>query len=162
MNSLSHTLQVIPPNQQEVVLKRTFAAPRDLVFDAWRQPKHVAQWLPPGSRLLAAQNQFRTGGTIRYVWRDTQNTLHELRGTYLDIAAFTWIVFQAEWRTVGQPGQAIVAIALADGEDGTHCSVTIRCANKHDRDIVLAAGAEHIPAALDRLAADLDALAAPA
>lgn len=30
--------------QREIVITRVFNAPRELVFKAWTDPKHVAQW----------------------------------------------------------------------------------------------------------------------
>lgn len=36
-----------PAQPKEVVITRVFDAPRDLVFQAWTDPKHVAQWWGP-------------------------------------------------------------------------------------------------------------------
>jgi hypothetical protein len=32
---------------RELIITRVFDAPRDLVFNAWTDPKHVAQWWGP-------------------------------------------------------------------------------------------------------------------
>jgi uncharacterized protein YndB with AHSA1/START domain len=33
--------------RRELVLSRVFDAPRELVFQAWTDPKHLAQWWGP-------------------------------------------------------------------------------------------------------------------
>jgi uncharacterized protein YndB with AHSA1/START domain len=32
---------------REILLTRVFDAPRELVFNAWIDPKHIAQWFGP-------------------------------------------------------------------------------------------------------------------
>ena len=36
-----------PTTRPELVLTRTFEAPRSLVFKAWTDPRHVARWWGP-------------------------------------------------------------------------------------------------------------------
>jgi hypothetical protein len=45
-----HKSIVTLPNERDVVVVRSFDAPRTLVFDAWTQPKLMQRWLlgPPG------------------------------------------------------------------------------------------------------------------
>src|SRR5258708_36372245 len=38
---------VTKPSEQEVLITRVFDAPRELVFRAWTDPKHLAQWWAP-------------------------------------------------------------------------------------------------------------------
>jgi uncharacterized protein YndB with AHSA1/START domain len=40
MNAASQTSTA----EREIVLARTFDAPRELVFDAWTDPKQITQW----------------------------------------------------------------------------------------------------------------------
>ncbi len=51
--------------QQDVVITRTFDAPRDLVFDAWTEPKHVQQWWSPhGFTNPRVEIDLRPGGIM--------------------------------------------------------------------------------------------------
>lgn len=51
----------------EFVLAREFAAPRELVFAAWTDAKHLAQWMgPKGARGLSAKMDLRAGGSYHY------------------------------------------------------------------------------------------------
>jgi uncharacterized protein YndB with AHSA1/START domain len=48
-------------------ITRTFAAPRELVFRAWTQPEHLAQWFGPvGFRMLRTEMDLRPGGAFLY------------------------------------------------------------------------------------------------
>jgi uncharacterized protein YndB with AHSA1/START domain len=37
----------LPTAEQEITITRVFDTPRELVFKAWTEPEHVAQWLGP-------------------------------------------------------------------------------------------------------------------
>jgi uncharacterized protein YndB with AHSA1/START domain len=60
---------------------REFDAPRDLVFAAWTDPKHLAQWWGPnGFTTTTSRFEFRPGGVWRFVMhgpdgRDYQNRI---------------------------------------------------------------------------------------
>ncbi len=43
-------LEVTTPTDREVVVTRSFEAPRERVFDAWTRPELLRRWLtgPPG------------------------------------------------------------------------------------------------------------------
>jgi len=62
-----------------IVGTRVFDAPRDLVFSAFTDPKHLAQWWgPDGFTLTTNSHDFRPGGAWRFVMhgpdgRDYQN-----------------------------------------------------------------------------------------
>jgi uncharacterized protein YndB with AHSA1/START domain len=50
---------------REIVLSRVFDAPRELVFDAWTDSKHVAEWWGPNGLnegMPAAATLFRGVG----------------------------------------------------------------------------------------------------
>lgn len=54
-------------NYEPFVLKRTFKAPRALVWAALSQADHLAQWFsPPGMKAGRNQMDFREGGVYHY------------------------------------------------------------------------------------------------
>src|ERR1700735_1898677 len=72
----------------ELVLTRTFDAPRRLVFEAWTKAEHVAKWFTP--RPLTTSEcvvDFRPGGTFRIVMRMPQGGEHPFDGRFTEIAA---------------------------------------------------------------------------
>jgi uncharacterized protein YndB with AHSA1/START domain len=57
----------LSPNTQEFVITRTFDAPRDLVWKAFTEQKHLAQWWgPPGSTVKNAEMDLRPGGRYHF------------------------------------------------------------------------------------------------
>jgi hypothetical protein len=64
-----------------IIGMREFDAPRDLVFDAWTDPKHLAQWWGPnGFTTTTMSFDLRPGGVWRFVMhgpdgRDYQNRI---------------------------------------------------------------------------------------
>ena len=52
-----------PSPDQEIVITRDFAAPRELVFRAWTEPAHLARWWgPKGFTNPVYQWDARAGG----------------------------------------------------------------------------------------------------
>jgi len=55
---------------RDFVLTRSFDAPRELMFEVWTRPEHLQQWFSPkGFTVLAANMDFRFGGTYHYGMR---------------------------------------------------------------------------------------------
>jgi uncharacterized protein YndB with AHSA1/START domain len=51
-----------------LTLKRTFNVPVKLVWDAWTQPEHIAQWWgPKGMKTKIVEHNFGVGGKWTYV-----------------------------------------------------------------------------------------------
>jgi uncharacterized protein YndB with AHSA1/START domain len=41
---LKQTGSTDTPSERELIITRVFNAPRELVFKAWTEPKHIEQW----------------------------------------------------------------------------------------------------------------------
>ena len=53
--------------ESDFVISRTFDAPRDLVWKAWTQADHLAQWWgPKGASIRVIALDFRPGGLFHY------------------------------------------------------------------------------------------------
>jgi len=51
---------------REIVLSRVIAAPRERVFQAWTDPKQIAQWFgPDGFKVESLECDIRIGGRWR-------------------------------------------------------------------------------------------------
>jgi len=69
-----------------VVLSRLFDAPRELVFEAFTDCKHLRNWWGPRNlELVSCEMDFRVGGTWRFVQRDAQGNEFAFRGEYREI-----------------------------------------------------------------------------
>ncbi|MGH7616848.1 MAG: SRPBCC domain-containing protein [Gemmatimonadaceae bacterium] len=75
------------PNDRELVITRTFDAPRSLVWAAFTDPKHLPNWHtgPEGFTMPVCEIDLRAGGSWRYVWRNAHGREFEATGTYREV-----------------------------------------------------------------------------
>jgi uncharacterized protein YndB with AHSA1/START domain len=117
----------------ELVLTRVFAAPRELVFRAWTQAEHFAEWFGPrGATLPVCRLDARPGGTLHYQHHFPDYPDVWVAGTFTDVAAperlayDVWFSDEAGGRArrPGFPRQMTIAVTFDAHPDGT--LVTIR------------------------------------
>jgi uncharacterized protein YndB with AHSA1/START domain len=108
MTSLSTpTLTVSLPSDREVVLIREFDAPRDLVFEAFSKPEHIAHWWgQKGSTMPICEMDFRPGGAWRFVERAADGKEYGFHGEYREITRPERIAWTFEFE--GLPGHVSV------------------------------------------------------
>ena len=83
---MSDTLTLARQGDLELVLSRTFDAPRALVFDAWTRPELLRRWFGPhGHHLIVCEVDLRVGGGWVYVIRDPSGMDMRLTGTYREL-----------------------------------------------------------------------------
>src|SRR5262245_19787454 len=83
-------LTITTPTDREILMTREFAAPRELVFDAFTKPELIRRWLGglPGWSMVVCDVDLRPGGTYRWVWRrDGGGPESEMGmvGTYVEV-----------------------------------------------------------------------------
>jgi uncharacterized protein YndB with AHSA1/START domain len=72
--------------KREIVASRVFNAPRDLVWKAWSDPKHIAQWWgPKGFTNTIHEMDFRPGGVWRFVMHGPDGTDYQNKIIYREI-----------------------------------------------------------------------------
>jgi uncharacterized protein YndB with AHSA1/START domain len=109
------------PTKRELVITRIIDAPRDLVFKAWTEPKHMAQWWgPKGFTNPVCEMDVRPGGTLRIVMRAPDGVEYPMTGVFREIVTPERLVFTtvAEDQE-GNPhleGLTIVTFAEHDGK----------------------------------------------
>jgi uncharacterized protein YndB with AHSA1/START domain len=80
--------------ERELVITRVFDSPRELVFKAWTEPKHVAQWWGPhGFTNPVCELDVRPGGAIRIDMRGPDGTVYPMTGVYQEIVEPERLVF---------------------------------------------------------------------
>ena len=78
----------------EVLIRRTFDAPRDLVFAAWADPEHLSRWHAPiGCTIQFRKFDFRPGGEFISYLRTPANYECLCKGVYREIALPERIVY---------------------------------------------------------------------
>lgn len=121
------TSAIAKPAERELVITRVFDAPRALVFEAWTDPKHLAQWWGPRDYPAAlVKLDVRPGGAWRHCLRSTE-TGNDLwhRGVFREVVAPERLVFTFAWEEDGERGlEALVTVTFAD--EGGKTRMTLR------------------------------------
>ncbi|HWH51505.1 MAG TPA: SRPBCC domain-containing protein [Gemmatimonadaceae bacterium] len=91
------------PTDCELVITRTFDAPRAIVWAAFTDPKHLPNWHtgPDGFTMPVCEIDLRPGGRWRYVWRNRTGREFEVAGTYREV----------------DPPRRLVTVTHANGEE---------------------------------------------
>jgi uncharacterized protein YndB with AHSA1/START domain len=151
-------MTLLLPSDREIVLTRVFAAPRDLVFEAWTRPEHVRQWYGCGEFALAVcEIDLRVGGAYRYTMHAADGSEHTMQGVYREIVPPGRLVYTEQYVSRGfTSNAALVTVPFAEHGGLTTLTSTILHRSKEDRDGHLASGMETgAGAVLDRLAQHL-------
>ncbi len=137
-------VKVTAKGDRELVITRSFNAPRTLVFDAMSKPAMVKQWLhgPPGWSLTTCRIDLRVGGKFRYVWSNADGTGMGLGGVYKDVQRPERIVNTERFDEAWYAGESLHTMVFTDHGEGTLMTLTIKYGSKATRDGVLASPME--------------------
>jgi uncharacterized protein YndB with AHSA1/START domain len=81
-----------------LTIERIFDAPRELVFKAWIDPKHLVRWLGPrGFTGTVIRMDARPGGTYRFHMRSAQGVEYWQQGLYREVVEPERFVRTAAW-----------------------------------------------------------------
>jgi uncharacterized protein YndB with AHSA1/START domain len=82
----NETQIAVDPDLPTIEIIREFDAPPERVFRAYTEPDLVAKWLGP-RRLEMRIDEYdaRTGGSYRYVHRDSDGTEYAFRGVFHEV-----------------------------------------------------------------------------
>ncbi len=112
---------------RELVLTRVFDAPRELVFKAWTDPKHVAQWWGPhGFTNPVCELDVRPGGAIRIHMRGPDGTVYPMTGVYQEIVEPTRLVFTSA--ALDEEGNPLFEVlhTVTFAEQGSKTTLTVK------------------------------------
>ena len=149
-----YMLAIAAQGERELVMTRTFDAPRDLVFDAMTKPELLRRWLfgPTGWTMTVCEVDLRVGGKYRYEWRKDDGTEMGMGGVYREIVRPSRIatteLFDQDWTG----GEASSIAVLEEKSGTTTLTTTMLYASRESRDAVLKSGMERgVAAGYDRL-----------
>ncbi|MGE0450259.1 MAG: SRPBCC family protein [Vicinamibacterales bacterium] len=148
MKTFIEKAQVTLPSDREVMVTRSFRAPRMLVYRAHTEPDLVRRWQlgPPGWSMPVCEMDVRVGGRFRWRWRsDADGTEFGFTGTFRVVEPAERLVHSEVYDpgTLGGPhpeNEAIITVTF-DEEGGV---TTITClmdfGSKDARDAAVATG----------------------
>lgn len=110
---------------RSIVTTRVFDAPRDLVWLAWSDPKHLAQWWGPnGFTTTTSKFEMRPGGIWRFVMHGPDGRDYLNLITYDEIKKPERLVYRHGGSEEVEPVQFHVVVTFDDLGDKTR--VTMR------------------------------------
>jgi uncharacterized protein YndB with AHSA1/START domain len=129
------------PSGTTLTFTRVYDAPRELVWQAWTDPRQLLQWWGPRGFTTTTQHQeVRVGGEWRYVMHGPDGRDYRNVVTYLEVRAPERLRF----RHGGEPGTEPVSHELSatfepEGEGGRRTRLTMRMsfASQQARDHVV-------------------------
>jgi uncharacterized protein YndB with AHSA1/START domain len=79
---------ITEPEEQDLVISRTFDTPRDLVWKAWTEPERLAEWWGPrGCTIRVKKLELRVGGMFHYAMEYSTGSAMWGRFIYREIKA---------------------------------------------------------------------------
>src|SRR5205823_2740343 len=133
-------MKVAKSGARELVITRTFNAPRALVYEALTKAEHVQRWWGPHQYgPVTAVSDFRAGGRYRFAQGSPQGEVAfsgEIRESSPER-----IVYTEEFEAM--PGhEAVVTVTLEARDSKTLVTVTSVYQSREDRDAVISSGME--------------------
>jgi uncharacterized protein YndB with AHSA1/START domain len=153
-------LEITLEGDRTIVMRRAFVAPRELVFDAWTKPEHLAQWYGMrGSTLTVCEVDLQPGGKWRMVIRESNGQDYGFGGQYIEVLRPEYIKHSYVFDPFPDD-EALVTVEFTTVEGGTLVTETTVHARPEGREGHIASGFEAgATESLDRLAELLAALA---
>ena len=137
---MGETEIIIEPGKQDIVFKREFDAPRDVVFRALTDPALVPSWWGPRQyETIVDQMEPRAGGRWRFINRSPEGEFG-FHGVYHEVTPER-IVQTTEFE--GFPGSVGLETATLEERDGRTLMVAVSLAPSVEaRDAIVASGME--------------------
>jgi uncharacterized protein YndB with AHSA1/START domain len=128
------------PSDKELVATRVVDAPRDVVWDAWTNPRHVPQWMtgPEGMTMPVCEIDLRPGGAWHFVWRLPDGSNMEMRGVYREIARPARLVQTESWG--GNWPETLNTLVLTEENGKTTMVCTVLYQSKEARERAIGTG----------------------
>lgn len=164
------------PSDREFVISRVFNAPRELVWRAWTDPKHMAKWWGPRAFTNPiCEMDVRPGGAYRIVMRSPEGAEYPLKGVFKETIQSEKLVLTmdasghpAEWHDMINPhrrkgenaaGELLQIVTFEDIGGQTRLTIRTRFESTAIRDAMVKMGMnEGWSQSLERLAGELTAV----
>jgi len=141
----------VEPGRHDIIITRTFHAPRDLVFKTMTDPKSIPNWWGPRQYTTEVdQMDARPGGAWRFINRDADGMEFGFHGVYHDLVPGERIIQTFEWE--GLPGHVSLETSTLEEVGGKTLMTNVAVFQTiADRDGMAAAMADGAAETFDRL-----------
>ena len=136
------------PSDTEVLVKRSFDAPVELVWRAYMEPDLMRRWCSgyPGWSMPVCEMDMRVGGQYRWRWRNDENGQEfGFTGEVLEVVPHARLVHTQ----IFDPGDlggsmggepSIITVTFQEANGITNMTTSIKYASKADRDAAFSTG----------------------
>jgi uncharacterized protein YndB with AHSA1/START domain len=136
MNKVNNTPAEI--KEREIVITRIFNAPRKLVFEAWTDPKHTAQWWGPNGFTNTIQEMdVRPGGVWRFIMHGPDGIDYPNKIVYKEVVKPELLVYSHGGDEENDPGQFQVTVTFDNQGNKTELTMRSLFVSKEERDKVV-------------------------
>ena len=144
---------IVEPSERVLVITRIFDAPRELVFEAWTDPKHVAQWWGPnGFTNTIHEMNVRPGGVWRFVMHGPDGVDYPNKIVYEEIVKPERLVYS---HVSGPKFQTTVTFDEQGGKTKLTMRMLFDTAAEHDKAVKVFGAVEGAKQTFERLAEHL-------
>jgi uncharacterized protein YndB with AHSA1/START domain len=106
---LNETKITAEPGKQEIIIKREFDVPREVVFKAFTDPKLYVQWLGPrGLKMDLELFEPKNGGSWRYIQTDDDGNEFAFHGVNHEVKFPERIIGTFEFEGLPETGHVIL------------------------------------------------------
>lgn len=109
-------------DERTIVITRRFNAPRELVFEAWTKPTHLAHWFGPRDFTAPTiEADVRRGGAWRVCIRSPEGVDYWMHGVYRAVEPPARLVFTHVWEDGHDAAghETLVTVTFDDLGEGT-------------------------------------------
>ena len=130
------------PSPTEILITRSFEAPRSLVWDALTTPRHLLRWWGPSwCPLTSCQIDFRPGGSWRYLAKNAEGVEFAWHGTYRDIVVDERIVSTEVFEGFAD-AESLNTMTLSEADGITTLQTLVQHRSQDNRDGHVQSGME--------------------
>jgi uncharacterized protein YndB with AHSA1/START domain len=132
--------ELSPQSDREIVISRVFDAPRELVWRAFTDPKHVVNWWGPlGFTTTIEAMDVRVGGVWKHVMHGPDGANYPSESVFREVVKPERLVYEHGGRKEGGPSVNIVFTWMFDDLGSGKTRVTVRqlYATSADRDRIV-------------------------
>jgi uncharacterized protein YndB with AHSA1/START domain len=154
---MSTTLDCDSTAEAVIVLTRIFDAPRETVWQALTDPRHVSIWFGgQGFTNPRCEMDVRVGGQWHHVMRAPDGSEYPIDSVYLEVTPPERLVWTAVEDTGGGKPAPINTVTLEDLGGRTKWTMVAKFKSIHDRDIAVGMGfGQMVAQGVERLAEHL-------
>ncbi|MGA9658250.1 MAG: SRPBCC domain-containing protein [Asticcacaulis sp.] len=130
----------------DIVIRRRFAAPARIVFDAYSRPDLVMKWWAPkalGVEMISVEANVKVGGRFRYVIKAPNQNEAVFSGDYTEVEPHTRLSYTQLYEPMAHvAGPAIVVVNFSETDGHTDVIFRETYPSQFVRDAVIGSGME--------------------